>query len=102
MNSKLALNVSVTFLIAVSVTSFCYGTPSPSPFLNVKQQGDQNMDVKAVTAACNETFRIQYDYLKELNETGAFPDETDKTPMVSNQVKPSFKFSHSIFPNSAS
>lgn len=90
MESRLIFNVAITVLIAVTVSSFCYGIPSPSPFGEVKNQGNQNMEVKAVTAACNETFRIQYEYLKELNETGAFPDETDKTPMVGIKFFTSF------------
>lgn len=82
MKSNFLFYVTTSLLVAVCVTSFCNGTPSPA-FGEVKDQGDRNLDVKSVTSACNETFRIQYDYLKELNETGTFPDETDKTPMVS-------------------
>ncbi|XP_026755199.2 general odorant-binding protein 84a [Galleria mellonella] len=29
---------------------------------------------------CNETFRVEMSYLESLNESGSFPDETDRTP----------------------
>nr|UDM59714.1 putative odorant binding protein 14 [Corcyra cephalonica] len=29
---------------------------------------------------CNETYRIEMSYIEALNESGSFPDETDKTP----------------------
>ncbi|XP_053671865.1 general odorant-binding protein 84a [Anopheles nili] len=32
-------------------------------------------------AQCNRTFIIQPEYLAELNETGSFPDETDRIPL---------------------
>uniref|UniRef100_A0A1Q3FSQ3 Putative odorant-binding protein 14 n=1 Tax=Culex tarsalis TaxID=7177 RepID=A0A1Q3FSQ3_CULTA len=37
--------------------------------------------VEDIYVECNKTFIITMDYLNELNDTGSFPDETDKTPM---------------------
>ena len=67
----------------------------------------KNINLTEIMTSCNESFRVQMgiskrkliaknrwkfyfknipDYLKELNETGSFPEEstTDKTPMVLN------------------
>uniref|UniRef100_A0A182M1E0 Uncharacterized protein n=1 Tax=Anopheles culicifacies TaxID=139723 RepID=A0A182M1E0_9DIPT len=59
---------------------------------NVEQRGAQLADPATVkkmpeitmqeaVAQCNRTFVIQPDYLAELNETGSFPDETDRIPL---------------------
>lgn len=40
-----------------------------------------------ISSHCNESFRITMDYLTELNTTGSFPDESDKTPMVKLQFE---------------
>nr|ALS03860.1 odorant-binding protein 12 [Ectropis obliqua] len=37
-------------------------------------------EVMDVLTTCNESFRIEISYLVSLNETGSFPNETDKTP----------------------
>lgn len=42
--------------------------------------------VEDIYAECNKTFIITRDYLNELNDTGSFPDETDKTPMVGQKL----------------
>ncbi|XP_055610601.1 general odorant-binding protein 84a [Uranotaenia lowii] len=41
----------------------------------------KDVSFEDIHAECNKTFIIQMDYLKELNDTGSYPDETDKTPM---------------------
>lgn len=46
----------------------------------------RELDISSIMAHCNESFRITMDYLIELNTTGSFPDETDKTPMVINDI----------------
>ncbi|XP_049879015.1 uncharacterized protein LOC126375949 [Pectinophora gossypiella] len=43
-------------------------------------QDDMKVDPLAVMADCNDTFRIEMSYLQALNDSGSFPDETDKTP----------------------
>ncbi|XP_050071331.1 general odorant-binding protein 84a [Anopheles maculipalpis] len=59
---------------------------------NAEQRGAQLADpatakrmpeitMQEAVAQCNRTFVIQPDYLSELNETGSFPDETDRTPL---------------------
>ena len=47
--------------------------------INDKSRSEFNVS-EAVTE-CNMTSIISIDYLKELNDTGSFPDETEKTPM---------------------
>lgn len=42
----------------------------------------KDYSVEDIYTECNKTFAISMDYLKEMNDTGSFPDETDKTPMV--------------------
>uniref|UniRef100_A0A182Q5A3 Uncharacterized protein n=1 Tax=Anopheles farauti TaxID=69004 RepID=A0A182Q5A3_9DIPT len=39
------------------------------------------ISMQEAVAQCNRTFIIQPDYLSELNETGSFPDETDRIPL---------------------
>nr|WHU27555.1 odorant binding protein 38 [Heliconius charithonia] len=39
-----------------------------------------NFDIMAVMVDCNDTFRVEMSYLESLNQSGSFPDETDKTP----------------------
>uniref|UniRef100_A0A182NRL8 Uncharacterized protein n=1 Tax=Anopheles dirus TaxID=7168 RepID=A0A182NRL8_9DIPT len=39
------------------------------------------MSTQEAVAQCNRTFVIQPEYLAELNETGSFPDETDRIPL---------------------
>nr|AXF48728.1 odorant-binding protein OBP15 [Lobesia botrana] len=39
-----------------------------------------DMDIMGALSDCNETFRIDMAYLLALNESGSFPDETDRTP----------------------
>ncbi|CAO1411991.1 unnamed protein product [Diamesa serratosioi] len=38
-------------------------------------------NVSEAMIECNRTYNIEMDYLKELNDTGSFPDETEKIPM---------------------
>ena len=52
--------------------------PSAAPARSMK-----DYSVEDIYVECNKTFAISMDYLNELNDTGSFPDETDKTPMVS-------------------
>ncbi|KAL1403661.1 hypothetical protein pipiens_005604 [Culex pipiens pipiens] len=44
--------------------------------------------VEDIYVECNKTFIITMEYLNELNDTGSFPDETDKTPMVGTKIAP--------------
>lgn len=44
----------------------------------------KELNIASIMTHCNESFRTTMDYLTELNTTGSFPDETDKTPMVNN------------------
>ncbi|EDS33253.1 conserved hypothetical protein [Culex quinquefasciatus] len=41
----------------------------------------KDYSVEDINVECNKTFIITMEYLNELNDTGSFPDETDKTPM---------------------
>ncbi|EAT32555.1 AAEL015313-PA [Aedes aegypti] len=50
--------------------------PSTAPARSMK-----DYSVEDIYAECNKTFAISMDFLNELNDTGSFPDETDKTPM---------------------
>ncbi|XP_055313366.1 general odorant-binding protein 84a [Sitodiplosis mosellana] len=54
--------------------------PASAPAKAVNDNTDQ-LDQEAIMQMCNESFRTSMEYLDELNSTGAFPDETDKTPM---------------------
>ncbi|XP_058120209.1 general odorant-binding protein 84a [Anopheles ziemanni] len=40
-----------------------------------------DISMQDAVAECNRSFVIQPDYLSELNETGSFPDETDRIPL---------------------
>ncbi|XP_014357239.2 general odorant-binding protein 84a [Papilio machaon] len=44
------------------------------------QESRSEIDVINIMKECNESFRIQMSYLEQLNNSGSFPDETDKTP----------------------
>ncbi|KAI8442423.1 hypothetical protein MSG28_005937 [Choristoneura fumiferana] len=44
------------------------------------QDDMNNVDIMRAMMDCNETFRIEMSYLLALNESGSFPDETDRTP----------------------
>ncbi|KAL4711946.1 hypothetical protein ACJJTC_006115 [Scirpophaga incertulas] len=44
-----------------------------------KSKTDETIDLMAVMVECNETFRIEMSYVEALNQSGSFPDETDKT-----------------------
>lgn len=69
---------------------------------SLTQISTDEINYNNIMTMCNETFKISLginkfqimllnliikliviDYLSELNSTGSFPDETDKTPMVS-------------------
>ncbi|XP_068623761.1 general odorant-binding protein 84a-like [Battus philenor] len=39
-----------------------------------------DIDLINIMKDCNETFRIGMSYLEQLNSSGSFPDETDRTP----------------------
>ncbi|CAH0713881.1 unnamed protein product, partial [Brenthis ino] len=39
-----------------------------------------NFDIMSTMVDCNDTFRVEMSYLENLNKSGSFPDETDKTP----------------------
>uniref|UniRef100_A0A0K8TVD4 Antennal Binding Protein X n=1 Tax=Epiphyas postvittana TaxID=65032 RepID=A0A0K8TVD4_EPIPO len=45
-----------------------------------KSEDSDNVDIMSAMMDCNETFRIEMSYLLALNESGSFPDETDRTP----------------------
>ncbi|XP_013141659.1 PREDICTED: general odorant-binding protein 84a [Papilio polytes] len=44
------------------------------------QEIRNEIDVINIMKECNESFRIQMSYLEQLNNSGSFPDETDRTP----------------------
>nr|AXF80671.1 pheromone-binding protein 3 [Scirpophaga excerptalis] len=44
-----------------------------------KTEATETIDLMAVMVECNETFRIEMGYIDALNQSGSFPDETDKT-----------------------
>lgn len=48
----------------------------------------KDYSVEDIYVECNKTFIITMEYLNELNDTGSFPDETDKTPMVGTKIAP--------------
>lgn len=57
-----------------------------SSSINVKTtatEEEEEINLVDIMNYCNESFRINMDFLQELNDTGSFPDEADKTPMVS-------------------
>ncbi|CAK1590549.1 unnamed protein product [Parnassius mnemosyne] len=46
-----------------------------------KEQDERNIIYMTdIMKDCNETFRIEMSYLEQLNNSGSFPDETDRTP----------------------
>ncbi|XP_058450954.1 general odorant-binding protein 84a [Malaya genurostris] len=47
----------------------------------VPAESKKNYKIEDIYSECNQTFIVTMDYLNELNDTGSFPDETDKTPM---------------------
>ncbi|XP_058823367.1 general odorant-binding protein 84a [Topomyia yanbarensis] len=47
----------------------------------IMMSSSKNNSLEEIYSECNKTFIITMDYLSELNDTGSFPDETDKTPM---------------------
>ncbi|XP_050081968.1 general odorant-binding protein 84a [Anopheles aquasalis] len=47
----------------------------------VKQPAPGGVSPQEAITECNRTFIIQTDYWNELNETGSFPDETDRIPL---------------------
>ena len=54
-------------------------TMESSEEINDKSRAEFN--VSEAMVECNRTYHIEMDYLKELNDTGSFPDETEKIPM---------------------
>lgn len=56
----------------------------PATMGTVKLSKDYS--VEDINVECNKTFIITMEYLNELNDTGSFPDETDKTPMVGTKM----------------
>ncbi|XP_055632687.1 general odorant-binding protein 84a [Toxorhynchites rutilus septentrionalis] len=48
---------------------------------SVTAENDKELSIDDIYVECNKSFIISMDYLNELNDTGSFPDETDKTPM---------------------
>lgn len=60
--------------------------PTAVPVRNLKEYS-----VEDIYTECNKTFAISMDYLNEMNDTGSFPDETDKTPMVWIENRKSWK-----------
>ncbi|CAH0402655.1 unnamed protein product [Chilo suppressalis] len=53
---------------------------SEQDIIKTPEETDTNPDLMAIMGECNETFRIETSYLESLNESGSFPDESDKTP----------------------
>ncbi|XP_063541637.1 uncharacterized protein LOC134750397 [Cydia strobilella] len=51
-----------------------------APESDARQDDMSDMDIMGALSDCNETFRIDMSYLLALNESGSFPDETDRTP----------------------
>ncbi|XP_035796416.1 general odorant-binding protein 84a-like [Anopheles albimanus] len=47
----------------------------------VKKMPQGGVSPQEAVNECNGTFIIQADYWNELNETGSFPDETDRIPL---------------------
>ncbi|CAG4968334.1 unnamed protein product [Parnassius apollo] len=46
-----------------------------------KEQDERSIiDMMNIMKDCNETFRIEMSYLEQLNNSGSFSDETDRTP----------------------
>ncbi|GAB0100508.1 General odorant-binding protein 84a [Sergentomyia squamirostris] len=45
------------------------------------KKGQSEMSALEAMMSCNESFRTSEEFLQELNQTGSFPDESDKTPM---------------------
>lgn len=43
---------------------------------------EEDINFGEIMNYCNESFRTTLDFLRELNSSGRFPDESDKTPMV--------------------
>ncbi|XP_037924005.1 general odorant-binding protein 84a isoform X2 [Hermetia illucens] len=39
------------------------------------------MNLQEIMSICNESFRINFEYMEEFNNSGSLPDETDTTPM---------------------
>ncbi|CAH2051772.1 unnamed protein product, partial [Iphiclides podalirius] len=55
-------------------------TTTRTPTSKEDQDVRNDKDLIGIMRDCNETFRIEMSYLEQLNESGSFPDETDRTP----------------------
>lgn len=64
---------------ATAPTITTSSTMESSEESNDKSRADFN--ASEAMMECNRTYHIEMDYLKELNDTGSFPDETEKIPM---------------------
>ncbi|XP_053695515.1 general odorant-binding protein 84a [Sabethes cyaneus] len=88
MNTVIRISFLLSSLVILSVSS-CSMTNDDVTDLREALLADpatstvdtKNYTMEEIYTECNQTFIITMDYLAELNDTGSFPDETDKTPM---------------------
>uniref|UniRef100_A0A1B0CKG5 Putative odorant binding protein obp16 n=1 Tax=Lutzomyia longipalpis TaxID=7200 RepID=A0A1B0CKG5_LUTLO len=57
------------------------GSGAAASASSTSQKRSNEMTPIEAMSMCNESFRTTEEYLDQLNKTGSFPDETDKTPM---------------------
>ncbi|KAJ9585976.1 hypothetical protein L9F63_020373 [Diploptera punctata] len=70
MRINMAVLLFVVLVASSQLFSVIYAAPAD----------DSAAEMQEIMKECNETYPINPEYLKSLNETGSFPDETDKTP----------------------
>ncbi|XP_047999476.1 uncharacterized protein LOC125236640 [Leguminivora glycinivorella] len=82
MSKSQVLVTTVVLLLSLSLV-LCEEKDSKDVKAKAEDAGQDDMgdmDIMGALTDCNETFRIDISYLLALNESGSFPDETDRTP----------------------
>ncbi|XP_059052232.1 uncharacterized protein LOC131846829 [Achroia grisella] len=70
---------TITEEMNMGVNKYENPTSEPNP-TSVETRDDMRTELDRAMTECNETFRVEMSYLEALNESGSFPDETDRTP----------------------
>uniref|UniRef100_A0A1B0DAQ8 Uncharacterized protein n=1 Tax=Phlebotomus papatasi TaxID=29031 RepID=A0A1B0DAQ8_PHLPP len=84
--SKIYLLAFVAFVVIAegcNATKMLQQTGGPGGGSSVvsSKRSTHEMSTLEAMVACNESFRTSEEFLQELNKTGSFPEEADKTPM---------------------
>ncbi|XP_059610264.1 general odorant-binding protein 84a [Phlebotomus argentipes] len=79
-NPKIYLLVAMAF-VAIAINCDALKMQQSGSMSTPAKRSGQEMTTLEAMVACNESFRTTEEFLQELNKTGSFPDESDKTPM---------------------